>query len=59
MAGLGPDLQDCFDYLRATRKFDDPCNSSNISKMAADFKLQVYHSHVSEAISLDLLDRIS
>ena len=24
MAGLGPDLQDCFDYLGAIKKFDDP-----------------------------------
>ena len=45
MAALGPDLQDCFDYLRAMRKFDDPYNSNNISKMAANFILQVFHSH--------------
>ena len=38
-----------------TKKFDDLCNSSNISKMAANFKLQVSHSHVSEVSSLNLL----
>ena len=47
----------CFDYLRATKKVDGPYNSSNITKMTANFKLQVCHSHVSEAISLNLFDR--
>ena len=59
MAGVGPDLQDSFDYLGGAKKFDGPCNSSNISNMAANFMLQVSHSHVSEAISLNLLDRIT
>ena len=46
MAGLGLDLQDYFDYLGATKKFDDSCNSSNICIMAANFKLQMCHLHV-------------
>ena len=54
MAGLGPDLQDCFGDLRASRKFDDSYKTSNIFKMAANFKLQVCHSHFSEAITLNL-----
>ena len=41
MAGLGPDLPNCFDYLGATKKSDDPCNSSNMCKMQANFKLYV------------------
>ena len=53
MAGLGPDLQDCLGYLRATKKVEDPCNSSNISRMAANIKLHTCVSFdVSVAITL-------
>ena len=56
MAGLGPDLHVWFGFLEARTKFDDPCNSSDISKMAANFKLHMSHSHVPDTIALILLD---
>ena len=36
MTGLGPDLQNCFDYVRATKNVDELNNSCNISKMVAN-----------------------
>ena len=36
MTGVDPDLQVCFGYLRATKKFGTPCNFSNNSTMAAN-----------------------
>ena len=56
MAGFGPDLQGCFHYDGAPKKLNDLCNFSNFSKMTANFKLQVYHFHFSETITLNLLD---
>ena len=35
----------------ATKKFDDPYNSSNISQMAAKFTLHMCHLHVLDRIS--------
>ena len=55
MAVFDPDLQDCFDYPRVIKKFDDSCESSNISKMAANLKL--CYSHVLNTVTLNLLDR--
>ena len=48
---LDPDLQVCFDYLEATKKFVDLCNSSNISKMVSFFVALVAY------LTLSLLDQ--
>ena len=58
-AWIGSRFSSLLCLLPNCEKFNDQCNSSNISKMVTNFNLCECHSHVSEAITLYLLDRVT